>query len=129
MHDSFLLADEIPSFCPEYFMASLDVESLFTNVPLNEVTDISIDDLFCDAITIHNLDRNDMGELLTLAAYELFSIFDQVMNRQIDGVAMGSLFGPILANALLCHFEKQWLSECALIFYSKSLKRVLIIFL
>ena len=41
-------------------MASLDVESLFTNVPLNEVIDIFIDDLFCDTNMTHNLDRNDM---------------------------------------------------------------------
>ena len=26
---------------------------------------------------------------------------------------MNSPLGPILANAFLCHLEKQWLSECA----------------
>ena len=93
-------------------MASLDVESLFTNIPLNEVIHICVDDLFCDTNTIHNLDRNYMRELLTLAAYEWFFIFDQVVYRQIDVVTMGSPLGPILANVFLCHFEKQWLSEC-----------------
>ena len=33
------------------------------------------------------------------------------MYRQIVGVAMGSALGPILVNAFLCHFEKQWFSE------------------
>ena len=80
-------------------MAILDVKSLFTNIPLNEVIDICIDDLFYDTNTIQNLDRNDMKELSTLAAYESFFIFDQVMYRQIDGVAMGSPWGSILANA------------------------------
>ena len=47
-------------------MASLDVKSLFTNIPLNEVIDICIDDLFCDTNTIHNLNRNGMKKLLTL---------------------------------------------------------------
>ena len=93
-------------------MASLDAESLFTNIPLNEVIDICTDDLFCDANTIHDLDRNDMTEFLTLAACQSFFIFDQVMYIQIDGIAMGSQLGPILANTFLCHFEKQWLSEC-----------------
>ena len=65
VHDSFSFSDEVPSFCPDHFMASLDVESLFTNIPLNEVIDICIDDLFCDTNTIHNLDRNDTRELLT----------------------------------------------------------------
>ena len=62
---------------------------------LNEAIGICIDDLFCDTNTIHNLDRKDMRELLTLAAYESFFIFDQVMYRQIDGVAMGCPLGPI----------------------------------
>ena len=30
---------------------------------------------------------------------------------QLDGVAMGYPLGPTLANAFLCHFEKQWLSD------------------
>ena len=110
--DLFSFADKVSSFCPDQFMANLDIESLFTNIPLNEVIDICIDDLLCDTNTIHNLDRNDMRELLTLAGYESFFIFDQVMYRQIDGVAIGSALGPILAKAFLCHFEKQWLSEC-----------------
>ena len=86
------------------------------------VIDICTDDLFCDANTIHNLDRNNMRELLTLAAYESFFIFDQVMYRQIDGVSMVSPLGPILANAFLCHFEKQWLSECPLDILPKVFK-------
>ena len=96
---------------------------MFTNIPLNEVIDICIDDLFCDTNTIQNLDRNDMRELLNLAAYESFFIFDQFMYRQIDGAAMGSPLGPILANAFLFHFEKQWLSECSPDFLPKVFKR------
>ena len=132
VHDSFSFADNFSSFCPDHFMTSLDIESLFTNIPLNEVIDICIDDLFCHTNTIQNLDRNDMRELLTLATYESFFISDQVMYRQIDGVATGSPLGPILANAFLCHFEKQWLSEYPpppLIFYPKSLRDMLMIFL
>ena len=66
VHDLFSFADEVSSFCPDHLMASLNIERLFTNVPLNEVIDICIDDLFCDTNTIHNLDRNDMKKLLTL---------------------------------------------------------------
>ena len=85
-------------------MASLDVERLFINYPLNEAIDICIDDIFCDTNTIHNLDRNDMREHLTLVACESFFIINQVMYRQIDGVAVGSQLGPILANTFLSHF-------------------------
>ena len=27
---------------------------------------------------------------------------------QIDGVAMGSPLGPVLANIFMCHFEEKW---------------------
>ena len=81
VHDSLSFADEVSRFCPDHFMAILDVESLFTNIPLNEVIDICIDDLFCDTCMIHNLDCNDTRELLTLAANELFFINDKVMYR------------------------------------------------
>ena len=109
VYDSFSFEDEVSSFCPDHFMASLDVESLFTNIPLNEVIDICIDTLLWDANAIHNLDRNDMRELLPSASIESFFIFGQVMYRQTDGVTMSSSLVPILANAFLCHFENQWL--------------------
>ena len=109
VYDSFSFENEVSSFCPDHLMPSLDVESLFTNISLNDVIVICIDTLLRDTNTIHNLDRNDMRELLTLAAIESLFIFDQVMYRQIDGVTMSSSLGPILANAFLCHFENQWL--------------------
>ena len=65
VHHSFSFTDAVSSFCPDHFVASIDAESVFTNIPLNEVIDICIDDLFCDTKTIHNLDRNDMKKLLT----------------------------------------------------------------
>ena len=123
LHDSFLFADEVFSFCPDHLTVSLDVESLFTNIHFNEVIYISIDDLFCHTNTIHNLDCNDMREVLILAAYQSFFIFDQVMYRHIDGVAMGSHLSPNLVNAFLCHFEKQWLSESPPDISPKDFKR------
>ena len=107
VHDSFSFTNEVSSFCPDYFMASLDVESFFTKILLDEVIDICVNDLFSDTDAIHNLDKNDLRKLLTLASYESFFIFDKVLYRKIDGVAMGSPLGPMVANAFLCHFEKK----------------------
>ena len=104
VRDSFSSAAKISSFCPNPFMASLDIESLFTNVSLNEVINICIDNLLYSTNSVHNLDRNDMRELLTLAAYKACFNFDQVMQRRIDGVAIGSPLDPFLANSFLCHF-------------------------
>ena len=30
----------------------------------------------------------------------------------IEGEAMGFPLGPILANAFICHYEKEWLDNC-----------------
>ena len=78
VHVTFSFEDEVSSFCPDHFMASLEVGS-FTNIPSNEVIEICIDYLFSDTSTIHNLDRNDISDLLTLTAYGSFFIFDQVI--------------------------------------------------
>ena len=35
-------------------------------------------------------------------------VFDGQYYDQVDGVAMGSPLGPVLANIFMCHFEERW---------------------
>ena len=35
-------------------------------------------------------------------------MFDGLYYDQVDGVAMGSPLGPVLANIFMCHFEENW---------------------
>ena len=46
--DSFHFAEEICKQDPNLYMACLDVDSLFTNTPLEETIDICIDSLYND---------------------------------------------------------------------------------
>ena len=42
-------------------------------------------------------------------------MFDGQYYDQVDGVAMGSPLGPVLANICMCHFEEKWVlnsSDC-----------------
>ena len=55
--------------------------------------------------------RFELYYLLKLATSESSFIFDNILYKQIDGVAMGSPLGPTLANAFLCHYEKLWLDS------------------
>ena len=87
-------------------MASLDIESLFTNIPLDETIENCINNLFANNDTVQNFIKEDLKELLKFASYESFFTFDNEYYSQLDGVAMGSPLGPTLANAFLCHFEK-----------------------
>ena len=52
-----------------------------------------------------------------------FFIFDNILYRQIDRVAMRSYLGSTLANAFLCHYETEWLDSCPIEFQPKLYKR------
>ena len=110
--NSFDFAEEVVNYDHNLYMASLDVESLFTNIPLEETIKNCVNDLFSNNFYSGKLSRKDLNELLKLATTESSFIFDNKLYKQIDGVAMGSPLGPTLATAFLCHFEKNWLNEC-----------------
>ena len=94
-------------------MCSLDVESLFTNIPLDEVIDICIKQLFPEpSAKFHNFSKNQFRNLLKLSVKNTYFFFNGKLYEQIDGVAMGSPLGPTLANIFLCYHENKWLTNC-----------------
>ena len=94
----------------------LDVESLFTNIPLDETIDIVTKKVFEKKNKVDGLSRTDFRRLLSLSTKGTVFFFNGHYYRQKDGVAMGSPLGPVLANAFLCHYETGWLEECPLSF-------------
>ena len=57
-------------------MASLDVYSLFTNVPLDETIDICIDSLYNDNEDTHKIPKYVFHNLLNVATKELIFMFN-----------------------------------------------------
>ena len=110
--NSFEFAKEVIEQDSGLFMASLDVKSLFTNIPLEETINISCDSLFGSEAKINNFSRNDFEKLLRVALQNNFFNFDGKTYKQTDGLAMGSPLGPSLANAFLCFHETIWLNDC-----------------
>ena len=55
-------------------------------------------------------------DLLNLATKESFFKFNNKFYVQVDGVAMGSPLGLILANIFLSHHEENWLNKCSIEF-------------
>ena len=81
-------------------MANFDVESLFTNIPLQETCDLCVKRFFND-----NPNIDDFHQLLTVNMSESLVLFDGEYYKQRDGVAMGSPLGPTFANIFLSYHE------------------------
>ena len=92
-------------------MASSDVDSLFTNDPLDKTIKICIDELFKSEMTVSGLNKKEMFEMLSLTLKESIILLDNKDYSQIDGVTMGSPLGPRLANIFLCYHESNWLKD------------------
>ena len=96
--DSFDFAKDITQQSSKLFMASFDVDSFFTNVPLDESIEISVNQLSKASQTVSGLNKQQVLEVFSLTTKENIILFDHKSYSQIDGVAMGSLLGPTLAN-------------------------------
>ena len=92
-------------------MASLDVESLFTNAPLDETIKICIDEIFKSEVTVFYLNKKEMFKMLSLTFKESIILFNKKYYNQIDRIAMDSPLGPTLASIFLCYYEINWLND------------------
>jgi len=114
IENSTAFANEITSLDLEQpsTMASFDVESLFTNVPLLETTEIIVDNIQTTHLNKFGLTKDSFKKLLNIAAHHSVFSYNDDLYMQTDGVAMGSPLGPSYANAFLCHHEINWLKQC-----------------
>ena len=110
--DSFQFAEEICEQDPTLFMGSLAVDSLFTNITLDETIDSCFNQLFENTDVVEGFTKSELRQLLCLATKESYFIFNGLLYTQIDGVAMGPPLRPSLANAFLSYHEKNCLSNC-----------------
>ena len=93
-------------------MNFLDVNSLFTKVPLDETIEICLKKLFKSSQTVSGFNKQHVLEMLSLTTKENVTLFDQKYYSQIYGVAMGSPLGPTLTNIFLYYHETTWLKNC-----------------
>ena len=110
--DSFDFAKKVREQNPDLFMASFDIDSLFTNVPLDETIGICVKKLFGRKKKFKGFSKDQFKRLLELSIKDSFFLFNNTYFEQRDGVAMGSPLGPTLANVFLCHWEEIWLKKC-----------------
>ena len=70
--DSFSFAEEVSFFDSAYYMTSFDIESLFTNIPLEETINIGVDKIFENNTKVNNLTKESFRSLLELATLDFF---------------------------------------------------------
>ena len=106
--DIFSFADDLQEMeiSDRDILVSYDVSALFTNVPVDETIGILArkafqDDWFNKEYNL-NITETDVIELLEVSTKNQLFQFQGILYEQVDGVAMGSPLGPLMANAFMC---------------------------
>ncbi|CAF4527878.1 unnamed protein product, partial [Rotaria sp. Silwood2] len=91
-----------------YIMCSFDVESLYTNVPVEEAIEIALDFMFKPNKRIDvPFNRVQLETLLNLSLKNAPFRFEEKIYKQIDGVAMGNPLAPIIADLWMQKMEQK----------------------
>ena len=102
-------------------MASFDITSLYTNIPLQETIDIIISKLFSQGITTFIcLNSQLFRSMLKISVLNTFFIFNKALYRQKHGLGMGLPLAPTFANIFMAHHEENWINNCPRILLQNS---------
>ena len=95
----------------DHILVSYDVTALFTNVPAHETIVLLAEKAFAGNWFNNtynlNLTKDQLVELHKLATTNQLFQLDGTLYEQVEGVAMGSPLGPLLANTFMCSIEEK----------------------
>ena len=97
-------------------MALFDIQSFFTNIPFDESINICVELVFQNKEKVKGLVKCQFKQFLMFADKSSCFVFNDIYQKQIDGVAMGSPLGPTFANLFLVDCERKLLENCPLQF-------------
>ena len=93
---------------PCHDIASLDVTSLFTNVPVDETINIIMDRVYRSDLPELDIPEDVLRAMLVTCTKEApFLTHRGELFRQVDGVAMGSPLGVLFANMYMAEVEER----------------------
>ena len=86
-------------------MVSFDVAPLFTNVPLEETIEIIFKRIYINKEITGDIPKQEMKELLIFCTKNVHFTSNNETYIQVDGAAMGSPLGPVLANIFMVELK------------------------
>ena len=82
VRDSFNFVIDIAEQYSGNFMGSLDIDSLFTNIPLEETIQICTNNIFKNSDIVHGLKKSEFKDLLSLAIKESYFILNNRLYKK-----------------------------------------------
>ena len=107
---------------------SLDVVSLFTNVPLRKTGTIILKRVYSEKL-INTLSKRSLKKLILDTCQKMALSFNDKLYEQIDRVSMGGSLGPVLANIIMteCKQVIDKLMKEEVMFYTRYVDNTLLI--
>ncbi len=133
--DSFLqdsqhllqICDKIILENNEYYIYSCDFESLYTNIDLKLAMDLIIETLLENNILNNNFDIIAIKTILNLIFTQNYFSYKEEFFSQIEGIAMGIICGPSIANIVVAKLENSWLFIHKPLIYRRYIDDIIII--
>ena len=91
--------------CYNFKLKSVNVTSLFTNVPLDFMIDLILKKIYNQNEVNTNVPRLQMRDLFLLCTKNVHFSFNEYVYTQAHGVAMGWPLGPVLAGIFMVELE------------------------
>ena len=102
-------------------LASSDMSSLFTSVPLDFTIDVILRRIYMEKEILTNITLNELKELLLLCTKSVHFPLNGQFYLQKHGIAKGSPLGPVIASIFIVELERSLLPKLS--FYMISWKR------
>ena len=99
--------DQVDTITTNSLLVSLDVSSLYTNIPNKEGVEATHQALLTDSGLVNNPSNLSLAELLWLVLTLNNFRFNGTDYLQIGGTAMGTRLAPSFANIFMYHFEEK----------------------
>jgi hypothetical protein len=93
-------------------LASLDIQDLYTNIPVDTAIDITLERLI-ENNKLDNLPftKNDIKKLLTISLNNSYCQFNGKFYKQKKGLPMGNTLSPILADIYMDEYQQKYLQK------------------